>query len=181
LPPPDIAARGFARPVGNGSGAPTLPSGAAAPLSSVQIFPPWLYTPDSGLDFNPRADGVVSAPGTTVRPAGLVFNLQPGYAGVVRFVAIFIDAPTTLLDIQFILTVNNGPVPGWDNLRSFPRNANNISITTEGVVQLPQNAQLGITIVNQGVGAFTVGASYGGWQWPVAWEYATFGRRVSKG
>lgn len=180
-PPSDVAGRvGF--PVQNVPGAPARPGERPAPLPSLQLFPPWLYPIDSATDFQPRADDEALVAGATIQPASLVTKLNSGYAGVVRFVTIFINLPTTDLDVSFALTINNGPVPGWDNMRSFPRNANNISLTFEGVVQVPQNATIGITIVeHSGLFPWTVGASYGGWAWPTAAEVELYGRRVSRG
>lgn len=179
--PSDVRGRvGF--PVAGQAGVPARPGQQPAPVGALQIFPPWLYPIDSAVDFQPRADGVALAAGATETPADTVLQLPAGYAGVIRFVSIFVDSPTTALDVSWALRINGGPVPGWNNLRSFPRSANNISITFEGVVQVPQNATIDITIVEHGGAlAWTVGASYGGWQWPTAAELELYGRRVSRG
>lgn len=116
-----------------------------------------------------------AGPALTIKPAGLVTQLNAGYVAVVRFVQIFVDAPTTTLDVDWILLVNDAPVPGWDRLGSFPRNATNLSITFDGTVRVPASASISIAIRNNEATARTVGASYGGWQTPQGIIDQTFG------
>lgn len=162
---------------------PSRPGRSAAPPSrdpppsTVQLFPWWERPLPGSQDFFVKLNSVAlgAGPATTIKPATLITNLQPGYVAVIRFVQIFVDAPTTTLDVDWILLINDGPVPGWDRLGSFPRNATNLSLTFDGVVRVSQSATISIAIRNNEATARTVGAAYGGWQTPQGLIDQTFG------
>jgi hypothetical protein len=149
-------------------GAPQNQPQQGPPEKAVQLFP-WWERPLAGsqdIDVRLNTAALGAGPGITITPAGLFTQLQPGYVAVVRFVTLFVDAPTTTLDVDWILLINGGPVQGWDKMGSFPRSATNLSITKEGFVRVPAGGSIGIAIRNNEATARTVGAEYGGWQTP---------------
>lgn len=132
-----------------------------------QIFPPWLYPMEQGNDFNIVTIGgakvavLAAAVGATLTSDPL--RLTDSDEGVVRLMTIFVDAPTTAIDVNWTLRINGAPVPGW-TVTTFPRNANNLSIDTEGVVRLPAGALVDVLIENRAAtGPWTVGVQIGGW------------------
>lgn len=162
--PSDVG--GWGGPGGPGSGRPTQ---ADISPPSRQIFPPWLYPMPQGNDFFVTTIGgaksavLAAGIGATLRTD--VFTLPGESAGVVRFVSIFVNAPTLLIDVNWILLINGSPVPGW-NLTTYPRVAQNLSIDFEGVIRVPVGADISILIQNNAAsGPWTVGAQFSGWYW----------------
>jgi hypothetical protein len=149
-------------------GAPQNEAKQGPPDKAIQLFP-WWERPLAGsqdIDVRLNTAALAVGPGLVIKPAGLLTQLQPGYVAVVRFFTLFVDAPTTTLDVDWILLINDAPVPGWDKMGSFPRNATNLSITKEGVVRVPAGSSISVAIRNNEATARVVGAEYGGWQTP---------------
>lgn len=133
----------------------------------VSIPPPEVNPIPTARDFFQQLKSATLAAGvgatvTTVPE----LRLKPGEVGVIKIVEIFVDAPTTLIDVTWALFVNGGPVPGFDNLSTFPRAATNLSIGFTGTIRLPPSAIVTMVITNNSVaGPWTVGAAYAGWRW----------------
>jgi hypothetical protein len=145
--------------------------------SQISYSPPWIQRIASAQDYFLQADGVAlgAGPALTVTPAALTYVLPRGWRGQVSGVTIFIDAPTTSLDVNFTLLYNGVPVPGFTNLRSFPRAATNLSIDFSGPTLVPVGSTISMNITNNNASTWTVGASVTGWIWPVADEQRLFG------
>jgi hypothetical protein len=162
---------GMFTPGGGGDNSPTPPGGLAVPSAPTPVasVPPfWLYKPPSGIDFYFNVTGVLAAgAGSTLVLGGTPpVTILNGYEGVVASVNIFVDAPTTTLDVTWALRFNQAPVPGWDRLRSFARTANNLSIEFSGFVQCGQNTLIDVLVSNQSAaGPWTVGVEVTGWYW----------------
>ncbi len=168
--PKDIAAVGGPPPPipgGGGKGGGGVKDVAADSAITRQVFPPWLYPPESNKDF---IVNTINGAKTAVLPAGAgQFLLSDSFAipaenlGANQFVTIFVDAPTALINVDWILQVNGGPVAGW-TVTTFPRVANNLSITFPGIVRASVGANINVRIINRdGEGPWTVGVSFGGW------------------
>lgn len=166
--PKDIAAIG--------KGPPPLPGGngkgggrSVADESAItrQVFPPWLYPPESDKDYLVNTiGGAKTAVLPAVAGATLLsdnFAIPPENKGANQFVTIFVDAPTVSLNVDWTLLINGGPVAGW-TLTSFPRTADNISITFPGIVRVSVAGIVSVRITNRDAnGPWTVGVQFGGW------------------
>lgn len=169
--PGDVAA---GQAIGSGvfmgqPGLTAVPSVAEKSGVSRQVFPPWLYPLPQGNDFyiftivGAKTAVLPAVAGSNVISDALV--IPPEAAGAVRVMSIFVDAPTVLVNVDWILRINGAPVPGW-TFTTFPRVANNISIDFTGLVRIPLGAVVDVQIVNRtAAGPWTVGTQFGGWYW----------------
>lgn len=156
-----------------------FPGQRAAIPRAAQVPPFWQYKPPEGIDFFARMTGSLpaGAGSTLVLSPSPPLRVLPDYAGVVAGVTIFVDAPTSSLDIYFSLRINGGPVQGWDRLAPFATAANAIIMPFPGTLQIPGNTQLDVLVTNNNAsGPWNVGASIAGWSWPKIAEDITFGR-----
>lgn len=159
--PPDMGARFGAR---TGVAASASPGEDRANMGRiVTVQPWWLYPYKGSQDFNQFFAGAALAAGASSVPGELTIDINVGFQAVVRFVTLFINAPDTTALVSAQLLINGGPVPGW-KVASFPRVANNLSITKDGYVRVPPNALVSLRLVNDSPGAFVVGGEFGGWQ-----------------
>lgn len=161
---PDIVNRTNLGPAAHAGGT----DGVALPPATRMIFPPWLYEIESAQDYTIQATGALpGGAGQTFsdQTAAGVLQLLGTYVGVLSFITIFVDAPTTALDVKWTLRFNGAPVQGFDNLRSFPRIAQNLSITFPGPKRIPIGARVDVIATNNNASAWTVGYSVGGWFW----------------
>lgn len=168
-----------------GGGRAVIPGGVAAPppppqtLRPVAAVPPFYYVkPPSGVDFyfnvGPVALGAGAGSTVVIAPA-TPLQVSPLYEGIVAFVTIFLDAPNTTTDVTFTLRFNGGPVQGADALRSFPRTANNLSITFPFNTVAPGGAVIDVLATNNSAFAWNIGAEVGGWQYPESLRRRIFG------
>lgn len=163
--PSDVAGWGVATRPWNPQGPDTV----ADSVVTRTVFPPWLYPLPQGNDFTVRTIGGAK---TAALPAGAgqsivsdSIQLPPETDGVVRLMSIFVDAPSALLDVDWILRINDAPVQGYD-LGTFPRVATNISIDFTGVVRVATSSRVDVLIQNNNAnGPWTVGVVFSGWYW----------------
>jgi hypothetical protein len=152
--------------------------GAPKPVTdrTVSVTPWWKDPLPGSQDFLTilKTTPLGAGPGLTIKPAGLVTQLQQGYLAVITFITIFIDAPTTTVDVDWILLINDAPVPGW-TMSTFPRNASNLDLGFEGPIRVPEGGQISMAIRNNEATARVVGAMYRGWQTSRTLIDTTFG------
>jgi hypothetical protein len=151
--------------------------GQPKPVSDrVVSLTPWWKDPLPGSQDFITILKTAALPGgaNTIKPAGLQTQLQQGYLGVITAIVIFIDAPTTTVDVDWILLINDAPVPGWV-MSTFPRNASNLDIGFEGPIRVPEGGLISMAIRNNEATARTVGAMYRGWQTSRTLIDTTFG------
>lgn len=169
-PPPDIAAK---------------QSGMTAPArvpkvipSTAQVPPFWQFKPPTGVDFYFNTTGTLAAgAGSTLILTGTPeVRLTADYEGVIASVNIFVDAITTAWGGVFSVLLNGAPAQGWASLSSFPRNANSISISFDGPLQIPPNTLVTVLVTNTNAGGpWTVGVEVTGWSWAVYDRLQVFG------
>jgi hypothetical protein len=159
------------------AGAPISPRNLPAPAPVAAIPPYWLEKPRVGVDAYFRATGALAAvAGAAIEFGAGQFVLPATNWGVVSFVTIFVDAPALNINVTWALLVNGAPVPGWDQLGTFPRVAANLSIVYPGTVHLPLGARVTVRVTNNAAtGPWTVGAETSGWHWPKISEDQAFG------
>ncbi len=155
-------------PGGGGRGGRSDPMGPPVkPDRSVQISPPWQYPTPGAQDVFKVLDANVSvAAGVVTEPTGLVFTVPAGYDGVITFVGYYVDLPDTLLRMKWAFQINGSPRSGFDNIRSYPRAASNLSEDFPGTIRVFQNDRLSIIITNEGTTTYSVNARFGGFIWP---------------
>jgi len=165
----DIATRGNKQ-------LPAAPHSEPIP-KSAQVPPYWLYKPPEGIDFYFNVRGTLPAGvgSTLILSAAPPLILTPNYEGVVQAVTIFVNAPTVATDVIWTLRFREAPVPGWDRLTTFPRAANNLSITFPGVLQVQQATKIDVLVTNNSALAWDVGVEVAGWSWPRISRQRVFG------
>lgn len=130
----------------------------------LQIIPWWETKPPQGTDFLQVQKTIALAAGAGSTVELLTFALPAESYGVVKGVSIFADATTTSTDVNWTLRFNGGPVPGWDNLTTFPRAASNLSIDYGGTVVIPPGTRVSVTAQNGNAsGPWNIGALVAGW------------------
>lgn len=148
--------------------------------ADVSLTPWWEERPPFAQDFIAidKATVLPAGAGQEVNLPGASFQLPTGdFIAVIKAVTIFIDQPTLLTDVDWILKINNGPQAGWDRLSTFPRVATNLSIDFGGTVFVPQGALMSLTARNNsGAGPWTVGGQITGWYLSRADVDRVFGR-----
>lgn len=157
---PKAQGTGFVSPMTQQS----VAEGKSAPQAVLTIPAPWLELPPDGSYFQATLKSAAVAAGTTLASA-VTFTLPAEADGVLAEMQIFIDAPTILTDIDWILKINGGPVQGW-SMTTFPRAANNFSAAQSGSVLIPTQGKVTVDITNNGAGPFNVGTKILGWYWP---------------
>lgn len=131
---------------------------------SIQVVPWWESKPPQATDFLTVQKTIALAAGAGSTVSLLTTSLPPEAYAVVKVVTIFADATTTGTDVDWILRFNGGPVPGWNNLTTFPRVSTNLSIDFGGTVLVPQGAVISVTAQNNNAnGPWNIGALVSGW------------------
>lgn len=150
--------------------------------TSVAVFPPQYMRPPQAVDFNQSSvNSGVAGPTTTVTPAGLEFQLPDATVAVIKSLSLNVNNMTPTAEILFSILFNGSPVPGWNNLRPFPRNAASVSVAwgpEELALPVPEGTEISMSIQVVDAGTYDVGADYHGWFYSVdienrfsgAWE-----------
>lgn len=154
------------------------PQGIAPP--TVQYYPPWISRPDVFQDFYFRTPiGTAVPAASSISPASVSFTTQAGQKAVITSVTIFVDNPDATLDVDWTLTFNSVPVPGWTR-GSFARLATNLSISwDQQAVRIPEGTVVGWTITNRSATPWTVGVEFDGWFYPTSEEVRILGHATS--
>ncbi len=131
---------------------------------ALQIVPWWETKPPQGTDFLEVQKTIALAAGAGSVVTLLTFNLPDSSWGVIKGVSIFADATTVNTDVDWVLRFNSGPVPGWNNLTTFPRVSTNLSIDFSGTVVIPPGTTVEVTAANNNAfGPWNIGVMVTGW------------------
>lgn len=186
---PDIAAsRNFRFPPASGSGrisTPGLgvgpqapPSGAIpadAPFSRIQ-FPPRLEKITGSVDFRQQGYTFVLPAGIGSTVAGPTFQVPQGQVGWLQNNAIYVLTPVAVTSFRLTLFINDGPVPGFDDIQIPPGLANFILLGDDDMrVPIPNHGKVTSLFTNISGNAETVGALIQGWYHPLASEERVWG------
>jgi len=145
---------------------------ADAPFTRL-IFPPRIEKLVASRDFNAQdyqmaLAGVV---GATVQSANLSFTVPKDQFGWLQQFTLYILSPTANTRVRFQVRINQGPVPGFDNIENPPGVAQFILIGYDDMrVRIPTGATVDVLITNLSANAETVGGALGGWYHPEAAE-----------
>ena len=175
--PPDVrAARdmGVLRQPFGGAG-----SGVGDAPYVRQIYPPWVYKLPSSTDFNANgfSEIIGAGAGTALVSALVSFRVPADMVGYVQIVGLYVLTPTALTDLTFTFRINQGPVPGYDNLIPPPGVANFLVQNYSDVqVRIPSGSTIDLLIRNNGAGGpWTVGGKIAGWYHPQVDEERLYG------
>jgi hypothetical protein len=161
-----IKGRGIDVQDGPGEKATARPPSAPPPFANRQQ-PSQVKLP-SARDFQLAGTGLIlpAVAGGTIVPFAPL-KLAAGEVAAITSAVIFINAPTLLTDIFFSILINNIPVPGDDQLQSFPRVAQNLSIAFDLDIRVPSRALISGLITNRtAAGPWTVGFQLNGFRYP---------------
>lgn len=164
--PPDVAARYILPGDNRSGGAP--PSGPQVTGITVLRYPPTIYPiPDArGFALFDQVDTI--GVNTTYTPAGLSLAMPQGYTGVVRSVTIDVNDLTAATDVRYVIRIGGAAVPGYNDLRQFPRAAASVSRDFEAFIVIPDGQTVDMQFLNITGGANKMGALLTGWSWPSA-------------
>ncbi len=186
---PDIAAsRDFAFPPASGAYT-TLPPGQShgpqlpprgnvpgeAPFSHLQ-FPPRGEKIAGSVDFR-VSDYTLALPavvgGTVLGPS---FRIPKDQVGWLQNNEIYVLAPTAATHFSMAIRINNGPVPGYDDIQMPPGIAFFVRAGDDEMrIRVPNGALVSILFTNISGTAETVGGLLQGWSHPVSAEARVWG------
>lgn len=187
---PDIASRDRFRfpradgailppPGGIGVGPQPVPHAdppGQAPWSRLQ-FPPYLVKiPKASTDFRQTNYQVALPVGVGSVVAGPSFQLPKDSVGWLQNNTIYCLTPTGVTSFSLAIRINNGPVPGFDDIRITPGVANYVLLGDDDMqIRVPNGALVSTLFTNLGGTAETVGALIQGWYHPMSAEARIWG------
>lgn len=134
------------------------------------IFPPRLEKLASSKDFNVTdyAMTLAAGAGSFITSAALRFTLPASQVGWLQECSLYFLTPTAATTVRFTVRINEGPVPGFDNLQIPPGIANFVLMPIDSMrIRVPDGATVDMLITNLGAGGpWTVGGSLSGWYHP---------------
>lgn len=163
--PPDVDAR-FVLPGEQRAGAAR--SGPVVTGVTVNRYPPELYPIPEARSFALFDTADMTGAGATATPAGLVLQLTDGYSAVIRSITIDLNDITVATNVRYTIRVGGASVPGYDQLRHFPRNASSVSRDFDAFIVVEDGRKIDALFTNVDGGAYKVGLSMTGWIWPTA-------------
>lgn len=142
-------------------------AGQNAPVpKTLQIYPWWLYKPPTGQDINLLAQNAFPLGGGTVQLTSLSLSLDQGTMGVIRGIDVYVNDMTPSTDVTFTLTFNGNPVPGYGNLKPFPRTAASVTQSFDVILYIPAGTTINVSVTDTDGAAYLVGYGYQGWTVP---------------
>jgi len=149
-------------------GPPPQPTGQEnatnqAPFSRLQ-FPPWIEPLPSSLNFY-QGDFTVAVPAGIGAVVPVVsFTVPSNQVGYCQNLTQYILTPLDTMRLMWTLTINGGPVAGFDSLLNPPLQARALYIPLGNLrVRLTPGTRLALTITNLSGVACTAGGEIGGW------------------
>jgi hypothetical protein len=162
-------------------GGPQLPpvdvSMADTPYTRL-IFPPRIEKLPESRDFNVQNYALVIPAGLGSVVQGPSFIIPESQVGWLQNAGLYLLTPTALTSVTLIVRINEGPVPGFDNLQNAPGIANFVLFPVEDDmrVRIPNHAKVDFIIVNNNAnGPWTGGGFLGGWYHPDSAELRQWG------
>jgi hypothetical protein len=183
---PDIdAQRQFDAPPGSGqyvtlppnqSPGPQLPPRGAVPSDAGYVrlqFPPRLEKLDGSVDFRKQDYHIVLPIGATVQ--GPSFQVPEAQVGWLQNNDIYVLTPTAATDFSMTILINDGPVPGFDDIRIPPGIALFALLGDDDMrIRIPNHGKVSLRFTNRGT-AEVVGGLIQGWFHPLSAETFAWG------
>lgn len=156
---------------------PVEQSAADAPFTRL-VFPPRIEKLPESRDFNVQDYTLILPAGVGSQVQGPSFTLPASQVGWLQNSGLYLLTPTALTSVTLIIRINDGPIPGFDNLQNAPGIANLVLFPVEDDmrVRVPTHARVDCIIRNNNAnGPWTVGAFLGGWYHPESAELRQWG------
>lgn len=143
----------------------------------LSIFLPEDYPIPEATEFNPAGSvsTVAVETGTAIPLAPSVgadagfITLPANCVGRIAGVIFSITNMLTTTNVTFTLTINGGPVAGYNNITITPRITSFVDaeFSAPGCrVLVPNGAKIGVKFSNADGGSYVVAAAVSGWFWP---------------
>lgn len=145
------------------AGLPKARPGMPGQPGTLTRFPANFVPPPTALDFNASANRNFGPGPATATIA--TFRIPRGSIGVVRSLSFQINNMLVTTIINFSLTINEAPVPGW-TYSIFPRAAANVVVSfgpEETFIKVPDGSLIGFQVTRQDAGTNLVGGLFHGW------------------
>lgn len=158
------------------SGIPLTTPGMA-PFARL-LFPPRIEKLPSSIDFRAQdfAGAVPAGVNNTLVSANSQFRLPMDHVGWLQGFTLYLLSPLATTRLQWTVRINQGPVPGFDNIQNPPGVANfELIITNDMRVRVPNGALVDVLITNLDGAAVTAGSVIQGWYHPRTDELRYFG------
>lgn len=157
---------------------PRAESATGAPFSR-QVLPPWLVKLSTSTDFRQSNYTLALAAAVGATVAGPSFQLPKGMVGWLQVNEIYVLAPTAASTFSMQILINQGPVPGYDNIVMPPGVAQFVRAGDEDMaIRIPDGALVSTVFTNLAAVAVTVGGLIQGWYHPRAAELAAWGEEL---
>lgn len=166
-PPAGTPPRPHPRPVRGAAGGEELAaSPPAAGRTVVTAVPPADVSPIPGArDFFRILRYQNIAPGATINPPELQFQVALADYAALQFFSIFCDATTIATNVVWTLRRGRAPVPGFEAITFSPRATSSFERTFPCDVKCQTGTLVTVSITNNGAAAEKVGCTFGGWTW----------------
>jgi hypothetical protein len=144
-------------------------------------FPPSFAPPPGAQDFQRTGRSTVAGPSTTTILGNTTFTIPRGSVGYIRSLTWDANALSVTSDISFTVLFNQAPVPGWQDLRLFPRAASSASLAyspDETYIWVPDGQTISLQVTVTDGASYLIGGQYHGWYFSksIAAEYGLAGR-----
>ena len=140
---------------------------SAPPVNYTLSLPlPWLTPMPGSQQFNQEGDQASAAVETVVLP-NISVDVPQGYRCRISSVSTYIDNMLTTTNVLWSVLVNGAPanVPGFQNLRMFPRAAPFVGNTFDAFLLLQGPATITLQYQNIDGGTYIIGGALSGWTW----------------
>lgn len=184
---PDIEALDFRFPpatgisVAGGEGVqppPHIDPPGAAPFVRLQ-FPPRIEKIAGSVDFRKQDYRLALPAGVGSTVDGPFFRLPQDQVGWLQNNLIYVLTPTAAILFSMAILINDGPVPGFDDIQIPPGLAQFVVLGDDDMrVRIPNAAKVSLRFTNILGVAATVGGLIQGWYHPLAAESRVWGDEV---
>ena len=103
---------------------------------------------------------------STPASSAIVAACPQNSIGYIRSIQFDINDVVATTLVTFSLLFNEAPVPGWNNIRVFPRVASSVSISygpEETFIRVPDGQTIALRVTVTDANTYVVGALYHGW------------------
>lgn len=170
-------------------GMQTSPAAGFAPADEIPgqspfarlLFPPRIEKLPSSIDFRAQdfAVAIPAVANSVTVSANSSFRLPLDHVGWLQGFTLYLLSPLATTRLQWQVRINQGPVPGFDNIQNPPGVANfELIITNDMRVRIPNGATVDVAITNLDGAAVTAGSVIQGWYHPNTDELRYFGGNV---
>lgn len=122
-----------------------------------------------GSRFFAQSDAAaIAGAGAVLVLGAATLAIDPANYAVLRSIDLFVTNYTSASDVRFAVLFDGAPAPGLDNIGLIPAN---LAIQSRGfdlALAVPRAAVISVRATDNDGGAYEVGCTFFGWQWPAA-------------